>query len=275
MFRFSLQTPTLISRYVIEDVVTALKVLELSGLEKANEHDPSSDREQKFTTSNIDMLNVCILGNSLAETQQQVEDNEEAHEESKTQDLSSQNKESGIVPTLKNLAEESLQISELSEMEKTYANEVTTLLKQLIIPLNTTFHVRPSSLSKTDNSIQDVVLTQQGMICVIHSHGTINSRPLETFSTEILLRVLTEVIPEARKLLIERRQKITGRVGSLEKIAKELRKMPSQSFPVRQSRSSRAQAQSQATQQTNGNEQSSSSSSQEDALKATLITNSR
>lgn len=181
--------------------------------------------------------------------------------------MAGQTKESDVALSIKSLAEESLQISELTEMEKTYATEVIGQLKQLIEPLNNTFHIKPTSLSKSDNSIQDVVLTPQGIICVMHSHGTINSRPLETFSTEILMRILSEVIPEAKKILVERRQKITGRVGSLEKIAREFRKPPNQGPQAKQNRPS---SKSQANLLRQGAESPASAQIQEDALKATI-----
>jgi hypothetical protein len=176
-------------------------------------------------------------------------------------------KDSDIALALKSLAEESLQISELSEMEKTYATEVIGQLKQLIEPLSNTFHIKPTSLSKTDSSIQDVVLTPQGIITVMHSHGTINSRPLETFSTEILMRILSEVIPEAKRILVERRQKITGRVGSLEKIAREFRKLPTQAPGPKQGR---VGTKGQATANRAAEPQVASTPIQEDALKATI-----
>jgi hypothetical protein len=196
---------------------------------------------------------------------------------SKGQEMGSQTKDSEIVSTIKSISEESLQISELSEMERTYAAEVTALLKQVIEPLNNTFHIKPTSLSKSDSSIQDVVLTPQGVVCIMHSHGTINSRPLESFSTEILLRIISEVIPEAKKLLVEKRQKITVRVGSLEKIAKEFRKLPTQMTAPRQGgRSAKAQA-AVARPATEGENAAApfGSNQQQDALKASIIANTR
>jgi hypothetical protein len=203
------------------------------------------------------------------ETQQEVETEQEPISPSKSQNMAGQPKDSEIALSIKSLAEESLQISELSEMEKTYSTEVIGQLKQLIEPLNNTFHIKPTSLSKSDSSIQDVVLTPQGIVCVMHSHGTINSRPLETFSTEILLRILSEVIPEAKRILVEKRQKITGRVGSLEKIAREFRKLPNQGPQAKQNRPS---AKNQAASLRQGAESPSAASAQiqEDALKATI-----
>lgn len=208
------------------------------------------------------------------EEQQQIS----ASPKAAAQELSnSQAKDTEIIGTIKSIAEESLQISELSEMERTYSLEVIALLKQVIEPLNCAFHIRPTSLSKSDSSIQDVVLTPQGTVCIMHSHGTINSRQLDNFSTEILLRIINEVIPEAKRLLVEKRQKITGRVGSLEKIAKEFRKLPQQqqvgSSPRPGRSSSSASQSSSAVKSVMGQQATTATATTtQDALKASLIT---
>jgi hypothetical protein len=209
------------------------------------------------------MLACALLA---AGTQQEVEGEEEVSS-SKTQSAVSQPKDSEVALSIKALAEESFQISELSEMERTYATEVIGLLKQVIEPLNNTFHIKPTSLSKTDSSIQDVVLTPQTMVVVMHSTGTINSRPLETFSTEILMRIIAEVVPEAKRFLVEKRQKITGRVGSLEKIAREFRKLSTQGPASKQNR---PPTKNQAQLIQHGAEPPASGQVPQDALKASL-----
>ena len=136
-----------------------------------------------------------------------------------------QAKEVEISSSIKGLQEESLQIIELVEMERTYSVEVVMLVKQIIEPLNTSFHVKPGAISKSDSTIRDVVLTPQGVVCIIHDSGTINSRNLESLPSEIMVRILSEVIPEVKQVLTEKRQKISARVGMLEKIAREFRKV--------------------------------------------------
>lgn len=209
------------------------------------------------------------------EVQQEVEEEDLPSSSSKaSQD--SPTKDVDVVQTLKSIAEESLQISELSEMEKTYSGEVVTLFRHLIEPLNSTFHIKPTSLSKSDSSIQDVVLTPQGTVCVMHSHGTINSRPLEGFSTEILLRIVSEVVPEAKKILVEKRQKITGRVGTLEKITKEFRKLPAQATASpRQGRASKGQMPLNQDAAQRPEIAEASNTAQPDALKAALLNSAR
>ena len=111
-------------------------------------------------------------------------------------------------------------------MERTYGSEVSTQLKQIIMPLNLSYHIKPESISKTDSSISDVVLTPQGMVCVFNNQGSMISRPLESFQSDVLIRILLEVIPEIKVMLNEKRQKMSGRVMTLERVAKELRKVP-------------------------------------------------
>jgi hypothetical protein len=134
-------------------------------------------------------------------------------------------RDADVTLSIKALEEEFLQISELSELEKSYSGEVISLLKAIIEPLNATFHVKPSSVSKTDSSINEVVLTPQGILCIMRNNGSMNSRPIESLPSEILVKVLMEVIPEVKRLLIERRQKVSTRVATLEKVLREFRKV--------------------------------------------------
>lgn len=149
----------------------------------------------------------------------------QVEEESPKNQLNTLIKDGEIGVSVKALQEESLQIMELVEMERAYSVEVVQLLKQLIEPLNTAYHVKPGAISKSDSSIRDVVLTPQGVVCIIHDNGTINSRNLEALPSEIMVRVLSEVVPEVKEVLTEKRQKISGRVGMLEKITREFRKV--------------------------------------------------
>lgn len=151
-------------------------------------------------------------------------------------------KESDFAVSIKSLQEESLQISELSETEKAYGLDVISSLKQVIEPLGASYHIKPAAISRADSSLQDVVLTPQGVVCLIHNNGVTNSKTLESLQSETLVKLLTEIIPEVRTLLVDKRQKTTVRVTMLEKVARELRKVAN-SFPARgrESRESKPQ----------------------------------
>ncbi|MDG6998586.1 MAG: hypothetical protein JRN15_05670 [Nitrososphaerota archaeon] len=134
-------------------------------------------------------------------------------------------KESEIGPSIKALQEESLQISELSEMERNYVIEVISYIKQLIEPVGVSFHIKPASVAKSDSSLSDVVLTPQGMVCLMYNSGLVSTRTLESLQTETLVRILVEVLPELSAIFSEKREKLSVRVGMLEKMAREFRKV--------------------------------------------------
>jgi hypothetical protein len=169
---------------------------------------------------------------------------------------------------IKSLQEETQQIFELIEMERTYGAEVSNQLKQIIMPLNLSYHIKPESISKTDSSISDVVLTPQGMVCVFNNAGSMISRPLESFQSDVLIRILLEVIPEIKVMLNEKRQKMSGRVMTLERVAKELRKVPAL-VPTKSSSGGKSGANSASDQVTIEGAKSPSTSNQ-DAMKSVL-----
>ncbi len=171
---------------------------------------------------------------------------------------------------IKSLQEETQQIFELIEMERTYGAEVSNQLKQIIMPLNLSYHIKPESISKTDSSISDVVLTPQGMVCVFNNAGSMISRPLESFQSDVLIRILLEVIPEIKVMLNEKRQKMSGRVMTLERVAKELRKVPAL-VPTKSGVTGKSGTSTSSSDQSSGDgSKASSSGSSQDAMKSVL-----
>jgi hypothetical protein len=136
--------------------------------------------------------------------------------------------ESDIDSSIKTLQEESHQMVELIEIEKTYSAEVVSQFKRIIETLGISYNVSEAWNTRSDN-IEKVVLTPQGIVCVIYTNGTMQSKPLETIRSDILLKILSIAIPEAKKCLVEKRQ-ITGlRASLLERVARELGKVASES----------------------------------------------
>ena len=170
---------------------------------------------------------------------------------------------------IKSLQEETQQIFELIEMERTYGAEVSTQLKQIINPLNLSYHIKPESISKTDSSISDVVLTPQGMVCVFNNAGSMISRPLESFQSDVLIRILLEVIPEIKVMLNDKRQKMSGRVMTLEKVAKELRKVPAL-VPTKPTFGGKTNSSDQQNSAVDTREKSNTGQNQQDAMKSVL-----
>ncbi len=116
---------------------------------------------------------------------------------------------------------------ELIEIERTYSAEAVTQFKRIIAALGTSYNVKDAWSGRAD--IDKAVLTAQGDICIFYSSGTVQSKPLESISSETLLKILTLAVPEVKRTLSEKRQ-ITGlRASILERVAKELSKVSDES----------------------------------------------
>ena len=211
------------------------------------------------------MAETKIEAATAVETQSQPVQSQVLH---KNQSAQGGRSDLDINMAIKSLQEETQQIFELIEMERTYGAEVSNQLKQIIMPLNLSYHIKPESISKTDSSISDVVLTPQGMVCVFNNAGSMISRPLESFQSDVLIRILLEVIPEIKVMLNEKRQKMSGRVMTLERVAKELRKVPA--LVPTKSASTGKNSQNNSSDQITVEGMKSSSSSNQDAMKSVL-----
>jgi hypothetical protein len=135
--------------------------------------------------------------------------------------------ESDIDSSIRTLQEESHQMVELIEIERTYSTETVLQFKRIIYALGISYNVK-DAWNARDN-IEKAFLTPQGVVCVIYTNGSVQSKPLEEIKSETLLKILSIAIPEAKKYLVEKRQ-ITGmRASVLERVAKELGKVSSES----------------------------------------------
>jgi hypothetical protein len=135
--------------------------------------------------------------------------------------------ESDIDASIKTLQEETRQMIELVEIERTYSAEAVSQFKRVIVNLGSSYNVKEAWSGRAD--IDRAVLTAQGDICIVHSNGVIQSKPLESISSETLLKILTLAIPEIKRTLQEKRQMTGLRASILERVARELSKVSDES----------------------------------------------
>lgn len=142
---------------------------------------------------------------------------------------------------VKSLQEDSLQIAELVEMEQSYTMELTSHFKQLVEQVNRSFHLKPATISKSDTTIEDVVLTTQGLVCVTYAGGKISSKSLESLPGDMIVKIFLEVVPSISQMFVEKRKRLNARVEMLEEIAREIRKaVPASAGSMRQQKSDRS-----------------------------------
>ncbi len=159
------------------------------------------------------------------------EEHPEISDKSQVSASEGQSEEESVITMIRDLREEAMQIADLREIEHSHAANVVSTLRKLIEPMGKSFHINPISLHRIDKNVTDVVLTPQGSICLVYGNGLIVTRSLENLSSESLVRVLDQVLPEIKVVLSDQRRKISLRTGLLEKVAGELKSLSDISNP--------------------------------------------
>ena len=136
---------------------------------------------------------------------------------------SESNKIEIVSAAINSLRKECGQTNELIKLEEYYSSEVIDQLKQIMMPWKASFRINPATVSNDGSPISDAVLTSEGIVCLLNDRGkVILRRPLGEFQTEILLKIMEEILPEAQNL---GKVKPSQRLSRIEKVSRQLRKM--------------------------------------------------
>ena len=123
---------------------------------------------------------------------------------------------------LKAIGEESLQLSEFLLEERKLANELCSLLTQILRRLNISFSIRPEYIDGLGTPKQ-VKLNTEGHLIIIRDGDKVDSKLLQDYPPDIVLTVMWVIIPELEKAIKGYRKKISRRVNLMEKIKRELK----------------------------------------------------
>jgi hypothetical protein len=85
----------------------------------------------------------------------------------------------------------------------------------------------PSLFPRLGHGVKDVILTPQGVFFLAYNNGLTIARTVDDLSPESLIRVLERILPDVKAFLTDRRQKLSARAQMLEKVAGELKRVPS------------------------------------------------
>jgi len=112
-------------------------------------------------------------------------------------------------------------------MEKSYAAEVASIMKSFLEQIGRSYVLDPSLFPRLGHGVKDVILTPQGVFFLSYNNGLTIARTVDDLSPESLMRVLERILPDVKGFLTERRQKLSARAQMLEKVAGELKRVPS------------------------------------------------
>ncbi len=131
-----------------------------------------------------------------------------------------------ILNQISSLQSESESIKDILDMEKGYAVEVATIMKQFLEQIGRSYVLDPSLFPRLGHGVKDVILTPQGVFFLSYNNGLTVARTVDDLSPESLIRVLERILPDVKGFLTERRQKLSARAQMLEKVAGELKRVP-------------------------------------------------
>ncbi|MGQ9506341.1 MAG: hypothetical protein ACUVTB_00605 [Candidatus Bathycorpusculaceae bacterium] len=123
---------------------------------------------------------------------------------------------------LKNIGEETLQLSEFLIEEKTLINELCVSLKHILKKLNVSFNIPPQNIP-FKKKVKKVILNEEGHLILVPEKGEVNSAFLAEYPPEIVMAVLWVILPELAKVIMLYRKKISTRVNFFGKLKKELK----------------------------------------------------
>src|SRR5271166_2533949 len=148
---------------------------------------------------------------------------------------------SEILSQIQDLQGESESIKDILDMEKSYATEVAGIMKQFLDHIGRSYVLDPSLFPRLGHGVKEVILTPQGVFFLSYNNGLSIARTVDDLSPESLIKVLERILPDVKSFLTERRQKLSARATMLEKVAGELKRVPS--IPKGARGSSKAQQQ--------------------------------
>lgn len=132
-------------------------------------------------------------------------------------------KEEIVVDSLKKLKEEVGQISELSSEEENVVRIFSLTFLKLLEPLTKALPVNVTLLPNELGSVAKANVLPKGDLVILFTDGRMESIDLtENENRDLLVIVISDVMPRLNDLISQRREKIERRITFLTEVTKEL-----------------------------------------------------
>jgi len=123
--------------------------------------------------------------------------------------------------SLRDIQGEYIMLTELYEKEKSYGQKLSDMMKTLQDEVDSTIQIRPDAIGE---QCKEAYLVSEAVVVLVDNAGNRISRPLFRLPASTIVSVIEECTPELRRLLFEKRKSESGKVRSLERVLKELKK---------------------------------------------------
>ena len=131
-----------------------------------------------------------------------------------------------LVDSLKSVADDVGQITELSSEEKNLVAEFLTSLLKLMQPLAPAMSVSVSALPPEVGNVIQAYVDPTGHLALFHDDGHFELKNLaEEQNRELLIIVVKDVMPKFKQLTSAQKRKVESRIKFLTAVTKELQRI--------------------------------------------------
>jgi hypothetical protein len=132
-----------------------------------------------------------------------------------------ENGSTGFVDSLREIQGEYIMLGELYEKQKSYGSKLSELMRTLQYEVDSTIPIRPAAIGQ---ACRAAYLVSEAVVVVFDMNGAMTSKPLYTMPPNVIISIIEECTPELRRLISEKRVAESGKVKSMERVLKELKK---------------------------------------------------
>lgn len=131
-----------------------------------------------------------------------------------------------LADSLKSLADDIGQISELASEEKLLVTEFFTSLLKLMQPLTPAISVSTSALPAEVGNVVQAHVDPTGHLALLHEDGHMELKNLvEEQNRDLMILVIQDVMPKFKNLTSAQKNKIESRIKFLSAVTKEIQKI--------------------------------------------------
>lgn len=131
-----------------------------------------------------------------------------------------------LADSLKSLADDIGQISELASEEKLLVTEFFTSLLKLMQPLTPAISVSTSALPAEVGNVVQAHVDPTGHLALLHEDGHMELKNLvEEQNRDLMILVIQDVMPKFKNLTGTQKHKIENRIKFLSAVTKEIQKI--------------------------------------------------
>ncbi len=126
------------------------------------------------------------------------------------------------VNSIRSLLERSQELVMLVDTDKRYSAELISKFKMIAGSLERSYHLTPELIFEGGSQISDIVLAPEGILSFYCDSGCVVSKPLESMTSEALIKIFTDILPTIESLTNEKIQNLPKQT-KLQRLASDIK----------------------------------------------------